>query len=144
MAILKTNDVNGYSVRIFAVSLSTGAELFEVVSGFGGGFSGLDVNANGTKIIYSRDIDQSENPNYRVFNSRIFEYNVTTGATQQVITDVAAGQNDLFPTYSPSEGQIIFTRVSNNSGAVPSIYVTDVGLEGDTEVFTNSLMPDWE
>jgi hypothetical protein len=144
MAILKTNDVNGYSVRIFAISLTTGTELFEVASGFGGGFSGLDIDANGTKIIYSRDIDQSENPNYRVFNSRIFEYNVTTGATQQIITDVAAGQNDLFPSYSPSEGQIIFTRVNNNSGAIPSIYVTDVGTEGDTELFTNSLMPDWE
>ncbi len=145
MIILKTNDVNGYNARVFAVSLTTGQTLFTVLENITGAISGIDVTANFDRVLYARDISESENSNYRIFNSRVFEYNVTTQGTIMLETEVISGQNDLFPSYSPDEGRLVLTRVLNNQGATPSIYSIVIGEDdADDELFTNALMSDWE
>jgi hypothetical protein len=61
-------------------------------------------------------------------------------------TDVVTGENDIDPRFSPSEGDIIFTRVDSNTGAIPSIFLFELGGNNpdDDELFTASEMPDWE
>lgn len=143
--ILKTNDVDGYNVRVFAISQSSGQLLYTVLENQLGAVSGIDVTANMDKVLYARDVSGSENGDYRIFTSRIFEYNVNTQETSVVETEVIAGENDLFPSYSPDEGRIILTRILNNQGAIPSIYLAFLNDSDDNdELFTNSLMPDWE
>jgi len=63
-----------------------------------------------------------------------------------ITTDVITGQNDLDPRFSPSEGDIIFTRVDSNIDASPSIFLFELGGNNpdDDQLFTNANMPDWE
>ncbi|WP_299682694.1 carboxypeptidase-like regulatory domain-containing protein [uncultured Dokdonia sp.] len=146
LLLLKTNNINGYNVRIFAVNATTGVEEFVVLEGEQGAAGGAQISANGDKVLYSRDTSNSENPQYRIFSSRLFIYDVESATSQMLATDVITGENDLDPRFSPSEGDVIFTRVDSNVGAIPAIFLFEI--EGNTinddELFTNANMPDWE
>ena len=146
LILLKTNNINGYQTRIFTLRLSTGLEELVVLEGELGAAGGAQISANGDFILYSRDISNSENPQYRIFASRLFVYDVIADVSSMLLTDVETGENDLDPRFSPSEGDIIFARSDNNVGASSSVFIFE--LDGtnpeDDELFTNANMPDWE
>lgn len=144
--LLKTNNINGYNVRIFTARVSTGLEETVVLQGLQGAAGGVQISANGDRILYSRDTSNSQNPQYRIFSSRLFIYETASAMSLALNTDVITGENDLDPRFSPSEGNVIFTRVDNNAGAIPSIFLFELGGNNpeDDELFTNANMPDWE
>lgn len=143
--LIKTNNVSGYDAKIFAISRQSGTVLYTVLEDVLGAVSGIDVTANVDSIVYSRDLSQSQNSDYRIFESRVFIYDVMNQTTSQFGTDVNTGQNDLFPSYSPDEGRLILTRVLNNAGAIPSVFSISIGNNDDNiEFFTSAFMPDWE
>ena len=76
----------------------------------------------------------------------MFLYETASAMSTTLDTDVITGENDLDPRFSPSEGNIIFTRVDNNLGATPAIFLFELGGNNpeDDELFTNANMPDWE
>lgn len=147
LVMLKTNNSSGYDIRIYTARLSTQSEeniIFENVNGAAGG---IDISANADKALFTWDISGSQNSSYRIFNSRIFLYNIGSPNTPIPLeTDVLDGENEHDVKFSPSEGEIIFTRVKNNFGAVPAIYsfVFDQQSQDDQLLFTDSFMPDWE
>ena len=144
---LKTNNSSGYGVKIFTLNLSTKTIERTILENVNGAAGGLGLNANASQLIYSRDISGSENDQYRIFQSRLFLYDFNTGLSTQLETDVALGENELDPIFSPSEGSIAFTRVKNNIGATPSIYnyiFNDNSGDDDQLLFLNAVMPDWE
>ncbi len=146
LLLIKTNNINGYEVRIFTARISTGIEEIVVLEGEQGAAGGVQISANGDRILYSRDISNSENPQYRIFSGRLFIYDVALATSAMLATDVITGENDLDPRFSPSEGDVIFTRVDNNIGAPPAIFLFELGGNNpdDDELFTNANMPDWE
>jgi len=112
-----------------------------------GAAGGLDIDANANRVIFSRDISGSENDSYRIFRSRLFIYDINTQVTNQIIENTPSGKNDLDPSFSPTEGAVIFTRVSNNTGAVPEVFKVEFASSSTNPVqllFTNASMPDWE
>ncbi len=145
---LKTNNTDGYDARIFTVSLSSGDEREVVLQNVPGAAGGLDLDANATRLLFTRDISGSQNNRYRIFDSRLFVHDFALGTSQNVLNGVSTGENDLDPRWSPSEGEIIFTRVSNNEGAVPAVYSYDIDPETNEEddqlLFSNASQPDWE
>lgn len=145
LLLLKTNDLNGYNVRIFTYRLSTQTEETVILEGERGAAGSIDITANATKVIYSRDLSESQNANYRQFESRLFMYDVGAGTTDMLETDVVSGELDEQCRFSPSEGAIIWTRRLSNSGATPGIF-TQVLSENtlDAFLFTEASMPDWE
>ena len=145
LLLIKTNTSNGYNARIFTVRLSTGMEETVVAENFPGALGGMDITANGDEIVYTRDVSGSQNSSYRQFQSRIFVFDVASLTSTQVITEVISGENDLDLKYSPDEGSIIFTRVSNNVGAIPRIisYQFNVTTEESLQ-FSEASMPDWD
>ncbi|MFT5889969.1 MAG: Tol biopolymer transport system component [Dokdonia sp.] len=147
LLLLKTNNINGYNVRIFTARISTEAEETVILEGLLGAAGGIQISANGSRILYSRDIDSDpENNQYRILSSRMFIYEMASAMSVMLVTDVILGENDLDPRFSPSEGNIIFTRVDNNLGAIPSIFLFELGGNNpeDDELFTSANMPDWE
>lgn len=146
LVLIKTNSLNGYNVRIYTIRLSTQAEESVILEGVLGAAGGVDISANGDKVLYTWDRSGSENANYRIFESRIFLYNIATQETIEVQSDVILGENDLDVNFSPSEGGAIFTRVATNLNAVPSIYeiLFDTNVNDDVERFTEAYMVDWE
>ncbi len=146
LVLIKTNDANGYSVRIFTVRLSTGLEETVIYENMLGAAGGIDISANGDKVVFFRDRSGWQDSSYRIGEGRIFLYNIPAGGpAQEVSTDVLPGENDLQVKFSPSEGGLIFTRVLNYQGAVPAIYslIFDES-ESEQMLFTKAFMPDWE
>ncbi len=145
--LLKTNNLNGYDVRIYTYNLSTQSELTVILDNILGAAGGAQISANGDKVLYTRDLDNSQNSQYRIFRSRIFIYNTTNNTTQELSTSAVIGQNDLDPSFSPSEGSVIFTRVDNNFGAIPEVFLLNIQSnvgQNDNQLFTMSYMPDYK
>ncbi len=145
LLLLKTNDNQGYNIRIFTYRLSMNAEETVVLENVEGAAGGIDISANGDSILYSQDTSNSENQVYRQFAARMFLYDVGAATTTPIDTDVISGENELQCQFSPTEGGVIFTRVENNFGAKPKIVSLIFGSDIDNNViFTNSFMPDWQ
>ncbi len=143
---LKTNDSQGYSVRIFTIDES-GVEQDVVLSGVMGAAGGIDFSFDGTKLLYTRDVSGSETPpNYRQLDSDLFIY--TFGSTNPAVNlseDKAAGTNDLDARFSPNEASIIFVNTSNDGISVKNIQVVSItDLDVRTTILENAAMPDWE
>jgi len=147
LVLLKTNNSSGYNVRIYTARLSTGLEETVILENVNGAAGGIDITANADMVLFSRDIDESQNSSYRIFNSRLFLFTIGSPDPPVLLeSDVQEGENELDARFSPSEGGVIFTRVKNNFGAIPAIYslVFDQQSLDDELLFTNSFMPDWE
>lgn len=148
LVAIKTNNSDGYDVQIFTVQLSSQDIETEILQSGTGAAGGLDLDANGNKLLFTRDISGSENSQYRRFSSRVFIYDFETENISQINSFVQNGENDLDPKWSPSEGEIVLTRVDNNLNAIPSIYVIDLDdintNNSDQLLFTNAFQPDWE
>ncbi len=145
LVAIKTNNANGYNARIVVVDLSTGIEQNIVIEGQTGALGGLDFSIDGTKVLYTRDVSGAENTEYRQLDSRIFEYNISSGIATEINTNKAAGTNNTDAKYSPDEGSIIFTNSSNDGISEKKIYRTNSSeSNGRLLLFTNAFMPNWE
>lgn len=147
LVVIKTNDFAGYNVRIVTVNLSTKTEQEVIVENTKGAFGSLDITASGNKVLYTRDIDESENSNYRIFKSRAFIYDLTTKLATPIDTDTDNGYNVLEAKFTPSEGAIVYTKVLNYFGADPKVYKMPLNgnsSDNEVELFTSASMPDWE
>jgi Tol biopolymer transport system component len=144
LILLKTNNLNGYDVRIFTYRLSSATEENIVLENVSGAAGSIDITANGDKVLYNLDLSGSENSIYRRFSDRLFIYDLQTGTATELETDVVQGQNDYDAKFSPSEGAVIFTRSENNVGAPTFIFKRSVeNQENDDLLFTEAFMPDW-
>ncbi len=144
LVLLKTNDVTGYHARIIVVDLA-GDAVQEVVASQVGALGGIDFSADGTKVLFTRDVSQVENVDYRQLDSRIFVYDLLSDTTTEIDTGKEAGTNDLDAKYAPDDGAIIFVNTSNDGISERRIYRTTENVDGRREVlFTNAFMPNWE
>lgn len=144
---IKTNDIDGYNARIIVVDVVTDTEQEVVVTGQSGASGGIDFSADGTKVLFTWDVSEAQNTEYRQFDSRIFEYDLISGITTEIDTGKEQGTNDLDPKYSPNDGAIIFVNTSNDGNSERRIYriaVDDNGGNGREALFSDAFMPNWE
>lgn len=147
LVVLKTNNTLGYDVRIFTLRLSLGLEEIVILEEENGAAGGIEITANADEILFTRDISGSQNANYRLFESRIFVYDVESATASQLQTGVIDGENDLDASFSPSEGAIIFTRSLNTLNAVPQVFRFNENTANGNALdllFTEASMPDWD
>ena len=145
LLLIKTNNLSGYQVRIFTYRLSTEMEETIILEGLPGAVGSVDITANADKVLYNRDLSESQNNNYSQFRSRIFIYDFLTDTTEQLTTDVILGENEYDARFSPTEGGMIWSRGAANTNAIPDIYRQDFDITTDDALlFTKSSMPDWE
>ncbi|MGB5818524.1 MAG: carboxypeptidase-like regulatory domain-containing protein [Saonia sp.] len=144
LILLKTNDSAGYNARIIVVNLATNT-VQEVVAGQVGALGGIDFSLDGTKVLFTRDVSEVENADYRQLDSRIFEYDLSSSITTAIATEKEVGTNDLDAKYSPDDGSIIFTNTSNDGISERRIYRITKNITNRREgLFTNAFMPNWE
>lgn len=150
LLLLKTNNAEGYEVRVFAYNRTIQDEEFVVVGPGSarirdGAVSGIDVSPSGGEVLFAEDELENMSPSYRVLRSRIWIYVVATASYARVDTGALNGENDLDPRYDPTGAEIIFTRTPNTNNSPKNVYKT---LQGGTELskklFTEASMPDWE
>jgi|GEM_PF-118678 len=144
---LKTNDAAGYNSRIVIIDPISGTEQQLVVEGLPGALGGLDFSADGTKVLYTRDISGTENSAYRQLDTRIFEYDLNSLTTSEIQTNKVAGINTLDAKYAPNEGSVIYVSTSNDGISEQRIFRVFEDSNGiiTTELlFTDANMPNWE
>lgn len=147
LVVIKTNNLVGFNVRIVLVRLSTGLEEAVILEGEIGAGGGIDITSSGNDILYFRDLAGDENnEQFRIFQARPFIYNVPTDTTIALETGANLGENVLDTSFLPTEAGIIFTRVANDVGAIPDVYVRsfDSDIMNDRLLFTAASMPDLE
>lgn len=142
---LKTNDFNGYNVKIYIIDMLGNIQQ-TVLSDVKGAAGGLNFSVDGTKLLYCYDVSGFENENYRQLDTRIFIYNLTTSTAADIsgLNQKPAGTLDIDPRFSPNEAEVIFTNTSNDGISQRNIYRMSVSRENRTLLFSNAEMPDWE
>ncbi len=142
--VLKTNDLNGYNIKIFTIRFN-GTVIDTLISGVSGAASGLDISVTNKKIIYSYDVSEFQSSDYRRLDSRIFMYDITDGTTTDISAEKPNGTNDLDCKFSPNEAFVIYTNTSNDGISQKDVYSLEIGEEETRELlYTNAFMPDWE
>ncbi len=145
LLVLKTNNLQGYGVRIFTYRISSATEETVLLAGGNGAAGSIDITASGDRVVYYRDLSEDENENYRRFESRLFVYEFSTSLTTRIFTDAVSGEIEYDCSFTPSEGGILWVRRDSNIGAIPNIYTRIFSdMADDILIFTESFMPDWE
>ena len=142
--VLKVNDLSGYNVEIYVINTS-GTVLYEVLSGFNGAVSGLNISVDNEKIVYTRDVSGYESSNYRRMDSRIFVYNRTANTSTELDIEKPTGYNDLDVKFSPNEADVIFVNTSNDGISIKNIQTASL-TQTDSRVtlFSGGSMPEWK
>lgn len=143
---LVLNDINGYHAGIYIISVG-GTVLDIILDDLPGAVGGLDWNIGGDKLVYTYDISEYQDPNYRQLDTRIFLYNANNNSHTDLsdVTDKPVGTIDVDPKFSPNDAQIIFTNTSNDGISEKSIYVIDVADPSAREkIISNGEMPDYQ
>jgi hypothetical protein len=142
---VKTNNSQGYNAEILTMN-QMGSSIETVFSGQMGGAGGLDLNIDGTKLLYYYDTSGSELPNYSLQDARLFIYDIPSQTTFGADTSVITGFNNIDPRFSPNENVIIYTERGRSANAPSSIYSHDyIASDQNSDLlFENASMPDWE
>src|SRR5690606_13691812 len=74
---LKTNDPNGYNVKIYVIDMM-GNTVKTVLENVAGAAGGLNFSVDGNLLLYTHDISGHQEDNYRQLNTHIFIYNMLT------------------------------------------------------------------
>lgn len=148
---LKTNDFNGYNVKIYIVDM-VGSVVKTILTGVAGAAGGLNFSVDGQLLLYTKDVSvyQDGSGNYRQLDSRIFIYNLATNINIDISTesDKPLGTNDLDPRFSPNNAQVIFMNTSNDNVSQKNVMTIDLSSSMTdlirTALFSNAEMPDYE
>lgn len=146
---LKTNDVNGYNIRIFVIDLlgNTVENVFTAATGAAGG---LNFSIDGQKLLYTYDVSGHLDTSYRQLDSRLFLYNFQTNSSVDISVESSKpqGTNDLDPRFSPDNSQIILMNTSNDNISARNIVFINMNSSGTNflrvPAFNNGEMPDFE
>ncbi|RZT00080.1 carboxypeptidase regulatory-like domain-containing protein [Aquimarina brevivitae] len=144
ITVVKTNNLDGYSVRIFTID-TTGAVVNIILEGVQGAAGGIDISIDNTKVLYAYDVSGFENVNYRRLDTRLFIYDLTTNTATDLSTDKPSGTNDLDPRFSPNEASVIYVNTSNDGVSQQNIQILPINdLVARNTLLSNGAMPDWE
>ncbi len=90
-------------------------------------------SVDGTAVLYTYDVSESQNANGRLIDAEIFIRSISTGSTLNLSGQKAAGTNDVQARYSSTGGRVIFTSMPND-GVGPSS-IMSVKLDGTERRF---------
>ncbi|MCK8521825.1 carboxypeptidase regulatory-like domain-containing protein [Aquimarina sp. D1M17] len=141
---IKTNDLDGYSVEILTINTS-GVVQETVLTGGNGAAGGINLSVDGTKLLYTRDVSETENTNYRQLDTHAFIHSFNGDPLVDLSVDKPSGTNDLDVRFSPNEAGIIFINTSNDGISAKNIFTLLISdLSERTSLIENAAMPDWE
>ena len=141
---LKTNNLEGYDVRIFTINES-GVEQTVILEGVNGAAGGLDLSVDNTKLLYTRDVSGFESADYRRLDSRMFVYDFANSSVVDLSEDKPSGTNDLDPRFSPNDVSVIYVNTSNDGVSQKNIQTLAIeDLSSRERLVADAAMPDWE
>ena len=140
---VQTRGVNIYDSEIYLMD-ADGGNSARIVDNVAGRTEYPTFSADGKKVIYTHDNANVDDPYGRMFDSRIYSYNIETDEVLDLSADGKVnGTNDLQPRYSPDGAHIIFVNTSNTGTGQKNIYVMNASGDGRELYFENAEMPEW-
>ncbi len=142
---VKTNDANGYNVKIYIIDV-LGNMVQTVLQNVPGAAGGLSFSVDGTKLLYSYDVSGHQDADYRQLDTHLFIYdlNAATATDISVESEKPVGMNDLDPRFSPNDAEVIFVSTSNDGISQRVIMKITLQDYNRTNLFPDAEMPDWE
>lgn len=141
---IKTNDLAGYNVEVLVLDMQA-AVVETVITGMPGAVGSINLSADNTKMLYSRDITGFENIAYRQLDSRLFIYTFATMTELDISFNKPLGTNDLDARFSPTEALVVCKNQDNDGNSAPIIQTLEISMADTREdIFLNAIMPDWE
>lgn len=142
---LKTNDANGYNVKIYIIDL-LGNTVKTVLENVPGAAGGLNFSVEGNLLLYTHDISGHQEDNYRQLNTHLFIFNLLTDENIDLsaLSEKPDGTNDLDPRFSPNDAEVIFVNTSNDGISAKKIVKVTLQDNERTDLFPDAEMPDWE
>jgi TolB protein len=121
-----------------------GALQSKIVADSAGSIGGAMFSIDGTKILFTRDVDGFDAIDGRQINSQMFVKNVATGiVTNKPSFIKAAGFNDLDARFTPNNAKVIFTTTNNDGISSKSIWTANLDGTTRTKLFDDAEMVDW-
>ena len=141
---IKTNNSQGYNISIYTINTS-GVILDTVLIGVNGAAGGLNLSFDGSLLLYTYDVSENENIQYRQLDTNMFIYDFNTLTSENVSDGKLPGTNDLDPRFSPNESQLIFVNTSNDGVSQKNIIIVNINQQESREIsFEDAMMPDWK
>lgn len=141
---IKTNNSTGYDASIFTIN-TIGVVQDMILNNVDGALGGLDYSFDGSKLLYTYDITENENSEYRPLDSNMFIYDFITMTSVNVSDGKESGTNDLDARFSPNEAKLIFVNSSNDGISQKNIFTMLISdAISRTELFQDANMPDWK
>ncbi|GAA3925313.1 hypothetical protein GCM10022406_09170 [Hymenobacter algoricola] len=148
--IVQTVGTNIYDAEFYIMN-ADGSNLAKVIDNLPGRLDSPSFSIDGSRLLYSRDVDGYEQVSGRQLNGHIFMQKLDgTGVVDLSppstgsITGKPAGTNDLFPRFSPDGAKVIFVNVNNDGISVPEIWIMDLDGKNRAKLFANATLPDWK
>lgn len=142
---LKTNNANGYNVKIFIIDM-LGNTIKTVVENVMGAAGSINLSVDGKYLLYSYDMSGHQDENYRQLDANLFIYDLTIDAVQNIslLSKKINGTNDLDARFSPNDAEVIFMNSSNDGISAKKISKIILQDYTRTDLFPDAEMPDWE
>lgn len=142
---LKTNDANGYNVKIYIIDL-LGNTVKTVLENVPGAAGGLNFSVEGNMLLYTYDISGHQEDNNRQLNTHLFIFNLLTNEIidLSILSEKPDGSNDLDPRFSPNDAEVIFVNTSNDGISAKKIVKVTLQDNDRIDLFPDAEMPDWE
>ncbi len=143
---ITTNNLNGYKAKIIILD-ANGNLLHTIFQGKAGAVGGLDFDSTGTKLLYTHDVSENEDWQYRQLDTRIFMYDFTNNTHKDIsfISLKPMGSVDIDPIFSPNSSEIIFTSTSNDMISQKNIYKINLNDDDVRDlIISNAEMIDYK
>lgn len=140
--VIQTRGVNIYDSEIYLMN-PDGTSMTRIVDNLNGRTESPTFSSDGKYVVYTHDNANVNDPYGRMFDSRLYKYDIATGSKTEISGTKPNGTNDLQPRVSPDGSKIIFVNTSNTGTGQKDIYVLDLATGNRELYFENAEMPEW-
>ncbi len=141
--VVQTTGNNPYDNEIYLMNDDgSGMELF--VDNMPGVLQNPVFSVDGTKVMFTQDLDGLNSPDGRQLNAHIMLKSVSDNTITDLSQYKEDGTNDLMPRFSPDGAFIVYVNKKNTTSGVENIMFMRADGTKRKLVTTNGTMPEWK
>jgi len=146
--VVQTVGVNLYDSELYLLN-ADGTNPTLLVPNLPGRIDSPSFSVDGSRILYSRDVDGFNSTTGRQLNTHIFTQRLDgTGVVDlsapQGVSVKLPGTNDIMPRFSPDGFRAIFVNAPNDEQGPWDIWTAELDGRGRGRIIQNGTLPDWK
>ena len=146
--VAQTVGVDIFDAELYLLN-TDGTNAALLVGNLPGRLDSPSFSVDGSRVMYTRDVDGFNSTAGRQLNAHIFTQRLDGSGLVDVSAPTGVlvkpvGTNDLYARYSPDGFRAIFVNTLNDDLSPPDIFVSDLEGRGRTRIIQNGTVPDWK